>query len=474
MSVVTIPVMCRLVYSNLPPSSMLNPPPAPVSTRQRLGQLFQGKAARVALRLGVVLILGALVYFVAWPQVFAWHHSRQANQALANQDCELAQKHLKKCISVWSDSSQKHFELARCCWREGDFDGAETNLRKAARFGWPKRAIEVENIFIRAQVALDQDLEAALVDLVRSAKKNKDLDLQAIAVEASAVAYLRAGRFEEAARAARVLISLHTNPWRPHRIHGQVLEHLSPDSARDEYDRSLALKSDQPRVHLWLAKYHAGASRPKEALEHLKGTHHPTAPDPETHLVAARAHYLLGEWPQTRVHLEPVLAQEGPPQAGPLALRGLLELQENGPEAAAPWMAKAEVLAPKHPEVLDALAALANRQGDKERISHYQKRKQEFLEGAIRVDELQKKLAALTSEANPDAAKLLEASYQLGAGLFQIGEDATAVKWMESVVRRDPSHTQAHQALAEYYLRVGDPAQAALHQRSAQQKKGGG
>ena len=47
-----------------------------------------------------------------------------------------------------------------------------------------------------------------------------------------------------------------------------------------------------------------------------------------------------------------------------------------------------------------------------------------------------------------------------------------AVRRLESAVRLDPQHVKAHEALADFYERVGETAKAARHKKLAREAAG--
>ncbi len=370
------------------------------------------------------------------------------------EDCAAARSHLEKCLTVWSGSGERHFQAARCSWREGDPDSAEQHLRLASRAGWPRPAVNLEQYFIDAQRGLTPDLERILGEMLTEAHAKKDDELKAVIAEASLLGFVRAGNIEEAEFAARGLVSWRPEHWRPHWLLGRVRAYTSSDAAREAFDRSLALYPNQPAVHFWLAKYHAERGRPKEAREHFKASGRELDTDAESSFVAARIHFLSGETSEAIECLGRVLADQRFPQGPALALRSVLALEENKLDDASAWLMKAQALAPFHPEVLDAEIVMATRQGDKERLKQCQQRQKQQQERRDQLPGLYKKLNALRYQPRANTEERAELKYQLGATLFQLGEDETAVQWLESALRDNPEHAGAREALMEFHKRV--------------------
>ena len=55
------------------------------------------------------------------------------------------------------------------------------------------------------------------------------------------------------------------------------------------------------------------------------------------------------------------------------------------------------------------------------------------------------------------------------AGLLCLhnGQDREAARWLTGALQLDPNYAPAHEGLAEYYERAGDPERAAEHRRRA-------
>jgi Tfp pilus assembly protein PilF len=184
-------------------------------------------------------------------------------------------------------------------------------------------------------------------------------------------------------------------------------------------------------------------------------------------MVRARIAYRQADWPAARKALDQAL-RAGVARPGPaLALRGLVELEEDSPQEAAIWLAKAQARSPNDIDVIDALAALATRQGDQKKMKHYQERRGRFQEQAASLADLQKTLVELQNQPKSDPAEMRALAFKIGAAMFDVGIDDQAVHWMTMVLRQEPNHPAAHQALAEYYERIDEPEKAKAHRGQA-------
>ena len=72
----------------------------------------------------------------------------------------------------------------------------------------------------------------------------------------------------------------------------------------------------------------------------------------------------------------------------------------------------------------------------------------------------------LRARDNPtDAAVRME----LWAWALRNGEQEEGVAWLTEILRRDPKHAAANQALADYFERSGQPRRAAQHRAAGKQ-----
>lgn len=427
----------------------------------RFGKLFVGEPKELAFRWAVLVVLALIGWWFVYPHLSAYNHSLRADRALAEQDCAQAQVHLENCLRVWPDSARLQFEMARCSWREGDPDAADRHLREAARLGWPIKAIDAESMLIEAQLGLLPALEASLAEMLKFAQVH-DAELEALVLEALVLGLLRAGRPAESASMAKTLVDRDAGRWRSHRLLGQALEQQQPDPAAEAYLRSVELRPNQPKVHRWLALHQARAGNPRETLDHLRAA---GAHDVETWLAEAKARLLLGQLAEARSALDRAWRDGADQHPWAWTLRGRLELDERGPAEAAPWLAQAEAAAPYHRETVDALIALAAREGCTEKVQHFQQRKQQSKAAAEEAKLLSKKMDGLYRQADASRQDKEATAFRLGELMFLTDHDEAGVIWMQSVLADNPDHPGAHRALAEYYQRRGAPAKADEHRR---------
>ena len=70
----------------------------------------------------------------------------------------------------------------------------------------------------------------------------------------------------------------------------------------------------------------------------------------------------------------------------------------------------------------------------------------------------------LQEKVETDEPRNIDLRYQLGEILLKYESPEAGAGWMRSVLEIDPNHQAAHQALADYYRRIGAHGQAQEHQ----------
>jgi tetratricopeptide (TPR) repeat protein len=61
---------------------------------------------------------------------------------------------------------------------------------------------------------------------------------------------------------------------------------------------------------------------------------------------------------------------------------------------------------------------------------------------------------------NPNDAKL---HYEIGSFYLRYGKPKVGVRWLQSALKLKPDHQPSHQALYDYYQRMGDWEKAEQH-----------
>src|SRR5207237_9485348 len=84
------------------------------------------------------------------------------------------------------------------------------------------------------------------------------------------------------------------------------------------------------------------------------------------------------------------------------------------------------------------------------------------------------RILAIMNRLIPKAPHDPALHHEMGTILLMMGKDKLALHWLHSALREDPEYRPAHEALADYYNRAGDAAQAARHRALASGRQSSG
>jgi Tfp pilus assembly protein PilF len=139
-------------------------------------------------------------------------------------------------------------------------------------------------------------------------------------------------------------------------------------------------------------------------------------------------------------------------------------LDERQPEQALSLLTEAVQLAPAESSIHHALGIAHSLAGDAKRAQAHRERANEIREQYNRLTEITIKLLEAPQRAD----------LRTEAGLILMGQgmEDEGAQWLRTAVDCDPQHRPAHEALATYYARRGDPQQAARHRLMASRDAG--
>jgi tetratricopeptide (TPR) repeat protein len=396
--------------------------------------------------------LGALVALV-YPHVKAWYHLRAARLALRQYHNAEAIEHLQICLKTWPDDADALLLAARTARRAGNYVEADIALGKYEAQRGVDEAAELERILLRAE---NGDVDRAAAFCKRWIEQgHRDAPF---IFEAMAHAYLHSYRLPD----LRLLLQRwrQDQPDNPqvHYVEGELhdCEGIS-EAAVASYQRVLQLdpEHDEARLKLTGALMEQRAFTQMEAhLEHLRRRQ----PDNLEVLVrSAACCVFLGRVQEAVRLLDDVLARD-PDFAPALAERGKIALEQGEYPVAEKMLRKAVEGNPgDHPSRFRLVQCL--QQSGKVEEAQKQERQLKQLEADLkRLDEIANRSMA---ERPYDPALHCE----LGTILLRCGFVEPGLHWLNTALSRDPRCSAAHQALAQYYQRIGASEQAEHHRR---------
>jgi tetratricopeptide (TPR) repeat protein len=449
------------------PLSGSNPssPPAPAEAVAKKRR----KDAPAFLALAVIalclILLAAIGIFVVYPQINGARHWRQAQEAIDRYDLTHAREHLEKCLAIWPSSGETEFLMARTCRRAGDLDAARDHLQTAKRLNWVPQQIQLESHLIHAQIRLEPWVEEKLRGFLQDGHPEERYILEALVMGC-----LQGNLFKRALEWTTVWVEHHPDDWEAHYWNGSALEAgLAFEKAAKEFEKAIALNSENPGLHFHLAQAYWLNGRAGDALLHFQEYVQSRPDNPAALLGLARCHQAEGLPEEARQTLRKLFDLH-PDDAGGLLLEAKLALEEDNFPAAKEWLEKALQSDPYDREANQDMARVLrheataleneNRKQEAERkkqlAERYEKRDQEIAAATNRIAEIVREL--MQRPAN--AALLTEA----GATLMSMGRNDEAFRWLIGAWMLDPNHQPAKEALAKCLRRLGDRKLEELYQ----------
>jgi tetratricopeptide (TPR) repeat protein len=389
----------------------------------------------------LLLLAAGLGAYLAGRRVWAAHHRREAEQALAHRDFPQARHHLACCLEVWPGDVAIQLLAAQAARRGGDFDAATGHLNRCLELGASTQTIALEAKLLLAQRG---ELTPAVETTLKARLQDQPPETPLI-LEALIVAYMQSGRYLEARSGVEALLEQQPDHVQAHTWHGEVLERLQhPKPAIAAYRRAVELDPDSAWARLSLGELLLYLTRTDEAVEHFEFLHQRQPDNAAVTFGLARCWRRQGRTDEGLI----------------LSERGRLAMDECDFVQAERWLRQAVSRWPTDRQTNYALSQCLEQRGRKDEAKVYQARAD-----AIEADE--KRVLELTEQIVKSPDGVPEARYELGVVCLRLGREKDGMRWLQSVLQQDPRHAAAHRALAEHYAGTGRADLAARHRRLA-------
>jgi tetratricopeptide (TPR) repeat protein len=419
------------------------------------GRIVQSLRARPFRALAALALL-ALALGAAGVNLWAWYQLREADRLAEGQRFSQAFAHYARCLRVWRWSASTHFQAARAARRARMYPEAEEHLAACeALQGGNAGALPValERLLLRAQTGDIGPVEEPLWERVKSNGPDTPLILEGLAR-----GYVRMLRVGTAQRCLRLLLER-----QPDNIEGLVMRgwirqgNADPDEARNDYRRALELDPDRDDARLSLAQLllRDGSREALTQFEYLI-TRLPDNLDVMVGL--AEAYRVLGEPEKARGLLDAVLAKD-PGNAKGLSELGALTFADGDVKKGEVLLRKAIEADPANLDAHYLLYLCLVQQPGREAEAAEQRERHK------RVEADRNRLAQIVSKEMSSAPNDPNLHYEVGTIYLRYGKAETGLRWLYNALKLDPAHQPSHQALFEYYQRMGDAEMAELHRR---------
>lgn len=392
------------------------------------------------------LVLSAVVAVNLW----AWHHFRAAEQALRNDDLDVARWHVAQCLRVWWRSPATHLLAARIERMSGHFSEAERHLTARTRLeGRPSEATQLEQLLMRSQAGELYEVEPGLWKCIEQGHPESPFILEALAH-----AYIGESRLGTALACLDQLVERAPESVRAWHWRGWVHERLEQaEQAVPDYQRAVELAPDHWGSRLRLVRLLLVRGNIAEALPHLQALEREHPEHPDVQVVLAHSRQLEGKTQEAIRLLDQALTSH-PHHFEALSLRARLASQHEPPARAEAWLRRALQERPADANVLYLLQMCLDRQGKESEAAQTRERYKALAADNLRLTKLWNR----EIERAPHDPDLLA---EIGSLLLRVGEEKQGVSFLHRALREDRNHRAAHEALVHYYESKGDAPSAA-------------
>jgi tetratricopeptide (TPR) repeat protein len=411
--------------------------------------------------LGVLLLLGltAAGLGLVGMQLWAAYHFRAARRDLARYHPAEAGDHLAACLRVWPNDPDVLFLAARAARCTGLFDMADDFLNRRQEL----RGRDDDLVLERALLTAERGDVDQVLKFCKAKVEANDPDSPLI-LEALARGSLRAYPYRLRDADWAIEVWLRREPDNPMALllRGRLdHERFADTAASAAFRRALEIDPELDDARDRLSGLLLDTQQAAEALPHLEYLRRRRPGEPGLAVRQARCLHLLGRQPEAATLLDEVLAAE--PNFGPaLAERGKLSLEAGQDAEAEGWLRRALERTPYDATLLPALENCLTRLGKTDEAGELEPRVKQAREDMERLD----KLIAEDIQRNPDDA---EAQYEAGTILLRLGAYEEGVRRLQNATRLNPRQVKAHETLADFYRRIGEPLKAARHERLARE-----
>jgi predicted Zn-dependent protease len=416
---------------------------------RRPGFLTGTSRLRLALAVGVLILLGASVFF-ARPAVELF----LAEQALRRSDPQTARSRLDAYLSRWPGDGAALLLAAQAARQAGAYADAERLLTASEQASGPTAASRLEWALLGAQQGDFAGGEESL-----KAEVGRNPAEASGVLEALARGYAVAYRRPEAMAALQRLLDRAPTYAPALVVRGAVWESLLQfDAAEKDSRRAVELAPSSAEARVTLAGVLNRTGHTREAIYHYEFAQRTWPGDPAILLGLARAYADAAELNEAQRLLNELLAGH-PEHVDALVERGRLALRRGRAAEAEPFLARAVRAAPWHRDGQQLRCHALKELGQSEAVTLCEARLAELnaedgLGGRLK----------LRAHDHPDDAAV---RWELWEWSLRNGQEREGLAWLYELVRLAPRHTKAQAALADYFERAGQPRRAALHRATA-------
>jgi tetratricopeptide (TPR) repeat protein len=398
-----------------------------------------------------VVAMAAGVFLLGSRAVVEWSHW-QAHSAMTQRSFEKAVEHLLRAEKAAPNDADTQFRLARCHRMLGNFAEMMRCLKQARSGGFDAERLRREQLMAFAQTGDMRRVTPWLPELL----SNPGEDGSEIC-EAVVSGYFVTWQISKAMSIIDAWKRDYPEDAQPHvSLARYYVQSGNLPGAVEAFETALELQPMRVKVRAELAtilqqlhRYVESKSQYLQCLEII--------PD-DAEFLSGYASCLLetGDSDAARAYANRALAAS-PELIPALYLVGKLDLSMGDSEAALPRLEQAFKAMPYSPEIRYNYASALRNTGRMEEA-------QRHFDGLEKQQQEQSALRGLLSQLRLSPERT-DIRYQIGAILLEYGNPIEGTAWLKSIFLSDPNHSEAHQALASYYERVGQSELAEGHRK---------
>lgn len=401
-------------------------------------------------------LLIAVVLAAAGINLWAWYHYREANRALERYHFPQAYAHYTQALQVWRWSAALHFQAARAARRAGLYTQAEQHLAEYQRLQGASadstRPLALERLLLQAQSG-----DIAAVDELLWRHVEKNTPETTLVLEALARGYARVLRVSAAMRCLHMILEREPENVEALTLTGKTIQKGGgeQEDAIKYYRRAVELDPERDDARLSLAQL-ITRDRPEEAHSHFAYLLARQPTNTEVTVGLAKADWMRGQTEKARQLLEDVLARE-PSHSAALTTLGNIALVSGNLAEAETLLRKAIAADPANRDAHNRLYQCLSQQPDKEKEAAEQAAVKERVEADLT------RLGTIISKEMAQKPNDAQLHYEIGSFYLRYGKPKVGVRWLQSALKLQPEHQPSHQALYDYYQRIGDREKAEQH-----------
>jgi tetratricopeptide (TPR) repeat protein len=405
---------------------------------------------------GIALVVGAVGYgcYVGGAYLWARHHARQGEQALAENRLEAARRHLARSLDFWKRDPEVHFLAARAARRLREFKEAENHLRACKELGVDADKLQLEWAMMQAQRDTPAASEGYLMALVQ--KNHAD---SALIFEALIQGYLKTFQLPKGHHCVGLWLQREPDSLQPVFWRGMIWEKLANNRAAvADFEQVVAGEPDNRAARLHLGTMLLGFKEYDRALEQFEWLRVEDPGNLEIRLGIVGC--LIGQnRPEDAQKLLDELLRDYPDNPLALSEGGKVALLLNDPSRAEKLLRRSLAIDAYEPEAVYAMSQVLQQLGRAEEAEQYRDQHETIMADLKRLGDLGAQAVASPNDPNPRC--------QIGLIFMRNGHEQEGVGWLNTALQLDRRHRTTNQALAEYFERHGMTREAAQHRELA-------